>query len=175
MRSRSLVPALALALASLAACDGDSTEPLADVQLSMRDNCDPATFNAALGAGTCTGAGTMTLAQFNSELNSTHSVAAWNFDPATLTVRVGQRIAAKNNGGETHTFTEVETFGGGIVPALNTASGNTTVAPECQSLPAGAMIAAGATFLNEEEEVAGSEKYQCCIHPWMRANVTVTN
>ena len=168
--------ALALALCFLVACDddNDSSAPVADAQVSMQDNCEPSSFNAALGAGTCAGSGTMTLSQFNAELNANHSVAAWRFVPPTLTVRKGQRIAAKNDGGEVHTFTEVESFGGGIVAALNSASGNTTVAPECQNLPASAMVARGATFRTDEEDTPGTEKYQCCIHPWMRAVVTVT-
>jgi hypothetical protein len=52
----------------------------------------------------------MTFAQFNSELSATQQVAAWRFVPPNLTVRVGQSIAATNDGGEVHTFTEVAQF-----------------------------------------------------------------
>ncbi|HEV7590994.1 MAG TPA: hypothetical protein VGO40_22980, partial [Longimicrobium sp.] len=77
-------------------------------------------------------------------------------------------------GGETHTYTEVEEFGGGVVPALNTASGNTTVAPECADDAefAASTIISGQTMAHTFEET-GTEKYQCCIHPWMRQTVTV--
>ena len=85
-------------------------------------------------------------------------------------MRVGQLLVANNRGGEEHTFTEVEEFGGGVVPFLNNLVGLTTIAPECNQavrLPPGASS-------SETEHEAGVEKYQCCIHPWMRAEVRVT-
>ena len=164
-----------IAVASLLlGCGSDTTSPVADARVSVQDQCDPATFNAALGAGTCTKQGTTTLSQFNSELSATHQVAAWRFVPNAFTIRVGQSITATNDGGEKHTFTEVKAFGGGIVPALNTASGNSQEAPECAALAANAMIAAGSTFRTDAATDVGTELYQCCIHPWMRATVTVT-
>jgi plastocyanin len=81
-------------------------------------------------------------------------------------------LLAVNHGGETHTFTEVEEYGGGIVPMLNELSGMTTVAPEYQALQPGDFIPAGGS-LGETEEEEGTEKYQCCIHPWMRGEVHV--
>ena len=33
------------------------------------------------------------------------------------------------------------------------------------------MVMPGATFTTEAETAAGTELYQCCIHPWMRAVV----
>ena len=158
---------------ALAACS-DSISAIATNHVSVEDQCDPASFNAALGAGTCSKQGNMTFAQFNSELSATGQVAAWRFVPQALTVRVGQSITATNNGGEMHTFTEVAQFGGGIVPSLNQASGTTVVAPECQQLAATDFIASGTTFTADAETMAGTEHYQCCIHPWMRATVTVT-
>jgi plastocyanin len=152
----------------------DSASPIVDAQVSAQDQCDPASFNAALGAGTCTKQGTVTLTAFNNELNSTHQVATWRFVPSNVSIRVGQAITVRNDGGEKHTFTEVAAFGGGIVPALNSASGNPQETPECAALSATAMIASGANFRTDAATDAGTEYYQCCIHPWMRATVTVT-
>jgi plastocyanin len=165
---------IALGIAVMSACS-DSSGPVETTRVSMLDQCDPATFNAALGAGTCTGQGKVTLDQFNSELTATQKVAAWRFIPQELTIHVGQAITAMNNGGEVHTFTEVQQFGGGIVPSLNQASGNPTEAPECASLGAADFVESGASFTADVATSAdvGTELYQCCIHPWMRAVVTV--
>ena len=166
--------ALIPALLFLAGCK-DSLASSGTIE--MEDNCDPASFNAALGAGTCqhasSGAG-MTLAAFNAELSANHSVADWYIDPEAMTVAEGGTFSVTNTGGETHTYTEVEEFGGGVVPALNQASGNTTVAPECanQATFNSSIVASGQTVQHVFDE-RGTEKYQCCIHPWMRQTVTV--
>jgi len=169
-------PIVALFPALLALCGcKDSLASGGTVQLL--DNCDPASFNAALGAGACLHAssgGGMTLAAFNAELNANHSVAAWDMEPDQMTVREGSTFSVTNTGGETHTYTEVDEFGGGVVPALNTASGNTTVAPECADAGEfnASIVASGQTRQHTFDE-RGTEKYQCCIHPWMRQVVTV--
>jgi plastocyanin len=154
--------------------DANSVAPPANAAVSILDQCDSASFNAGLGAGTCARAGSTTLAAFNAELNATGRVAAWTFDPTSLTLRVGQAITATNNGGEDHTFTEVQQFGGGIVPALNAASGNATEAPECADITAADHIKPGASMTTDAETTVGTHLYQCCIHPWMRETVTVT-
>jgi hypothetical protein len=70
-----------------------------------------------------------------------------------------------------HTLTEVEEFGGGIVPLLNQLSGNNQVAPQCIALEADDFIPPGGFDADDEVEEAGTELYQCCIHPWMRTVV----
>jgi plastocyanin len=140
--------------------------------VTMFDACDPETFNAALGPGTCTRSGGVRFANFLEQLGQHHSVGAWHFAPPEVTMRVGQLLVATNRGGETHTFTEVEEFGGGIVPQLNQLTGLTEVAPECTQLAGKDFLAPGASS-SEKEEEAGVEKYQCCIHPWMRAQVRI--
>jgi plastocyanin len=154
-------------------CSNDSSEPNTNTTVSIQDQCDPATFNAGLGAGTCTRQGTTTLDQFNAELSANHSAAAWQFSPSAFTIHVGDIITARNDGGEIHTFTEVDQFGGGIIPSLNTASGNLVEAPECAQLTDPEHIAAGGTFTTDPAMHSGTEYYQCCIHPWMRATVTI--
>jgi plastocyanin len=90
-----------------------------------------------------------------------------------FSTRLGQTISATNYGGEVHTFTKVAVFGGGIVPELNTAAGYTVVAPECQNLTPSDNILPGATFTTPASTATGTDHYQCCIHPWMRATVAV--
>jgi plastocyanin len=140
--------------------------------ITMLDACDPETFNAALGPGTCVRKGGVLFADFIDLLRRHQSVGAWHFTPPQASMDVGDVLLAVNRGGETHTFTEVEEYGGGIVPMLNQLSGLTTVAPECTQLKPADFIPAGGSSSQTEGE-QGVEKYQCCIHPWMRAEVRV--
>jgi plastocyanin len=166
-----------LAPLALTFCSNDnnnSVNPPVNANVSMLDQCDAASFNAGIGAGTCTTAGSVTLAAFNSELAANHSVAAWKFDPSAVTITLGGTILATNGGGEVHTFTEVDNFGGGIVQSLNDASGNSVEAPECKNITNADKIIPGASMKTDAETSVGTKKYQCCIHPWMRETVTVT-
>jgi plastocyanin len=95
---------------------------------------------------------------------------AWRNEPSHLTTKVGKSIRVTNRGGRGHTFTEVAEFGGGFVPPLNV---GLVQAPECVptspilvNLPPGASAKLVATG-------EGLHKFQCCIHPWMRATVRV--
>jgi len=60
-------------------------------------------------------------------------------------------------------FTEVEEFGGGFIPDLNTLSGTPVPAPECLSLEPDDFVPPGATYTDEVE--GATKLYQCCIHP----------
>ena len=141
-------------------------------RIEILDACDPMSFNAAVGAGTCTRPGGLSFTSFIDQLTAKGEVGAWHFAPANnVQARVGQTLLAINRGGEVHTFTEVEEFGGGIIPLLNQLSHNTEVAPECLALAPSDFIPPGGTASDDVEET-GTELYQCCIHPWMRAIVT---
>ena len=110
--------------------------------------------------------------QFIAELTKLMFVGPWKFAPGTKNARVNDTFVATNRGGEVHTFTEVEEFGGGINATLNQLSGNPNVAPECAALAPSGFLPPGATF-SDTPDAVGTEKYQCCIHPWMRATVTI--
>jgi plastocyanin len=141
--------------------------------ITMKDACDPATFDAALqDPNACLRKGGVTFQQFIALLQKHQAAGAWHFAPPFLTVQEGSTLTAVNRGGEVHTFTEVEHFGGGIVSLLNNLSGNPTPAPECLALSSSDFVAPGGTFTVAENE-AGVENYQCCIHPWMRTTVRV--
>jgi hypothetical protein len=136
------------------------------------DACDPETFNApppaGAGPGTCERNGGVTFQNFIEQLMRFGSIGAWHMAPPNSNLLVGQHFLAVNHGGETHTFTEVEEFGGGIVPALNNLAQTPVEAPECKALEDDDFIKPGATYQSDTEEESGNEKYQCCIHPWMR-------
>lgn len=185
MRRFSTLLAATTVAALLAACSDTATlggpEPTAPAaaradegtrRIEILDACDPTSFDAAIGAGTCTRPGGLSFTSFIDQLTAKGEVDAWRFAPASnVQTRVGGTLLAINRGGEVHTFTEVKEFGGGIVPVLNQLSHNTTVAPECLALVPSDFIPPGSTA-SEEVEAAGTERYQCCIHPWMRAVVT---
>lgn len=144
-----------------------------DRLITLMDACDPASFNAAIGPGTCVQRkGGVAFSRFIDELTRTQKAGSWVFAPSRTTAAVGKTLLAVNRGGEVHTFTRVASFGGGIVPILNELSGNPDVAPECLSLGPEDFVPAGGTF---EEEVEGAEiqRFQCCIHPWMRTALRV--
>ena len=145
----------------------------ANVPISILDNCDPETFNANVRPGACVRNGGMKFDDFIAILTRLHSVDSWHFSRPVTNARVGQTLLVTNRGGEVHTFTEVEEFGGGIVEDLNRLAGVPDVAPECRNLAPTDFVAPGQTFTETEDE-EGDEKYQCCIHPWMHLDLHVT-
>jgi len=141
--------------------------PIEDL-VNMLDACDPDTFNAQLGPGSCLRPGGLSFQSFINLLGGNHVVEAWRFTPNTFTVQAADTtLVAVNKGGETHTFTRVENFGGGIVPVLNTLSNNPVEAPECKALEGDDFVAPGGTY-RQQAPTSGTAKFQCCIHPWMR-------
>jgi plastocyanin len=142
--------------------------------VKLMDACDPDTFNApppvGVGPGTCSRSGGVQFANFVDQLARHHSIGAWHMAPSEVMLKVGDVLSAFNQGGEMHTFTEVDEFGGGNVPFINQLVGLTSfVPPEC----AQAQLIAPGQSTSEVENDAGVEKYQCCIHPWMRAEVRI--
>jgi plastocyanin len=140
----------------------------------VQDACDPATFNAMFGAGTCVRNGGITLPVFIDQLQRKQQAPLWRFIPSNVHVTTQDAILVQSIGGETHTFTEVAKFGGGFIPLLNQLSGNPIEAPECAAAPGedNHFITAGASFVFTEGD-PGTHLYECCIHPWMRAVLTV--
>ena len=141
--------------------------------VDMHDACDPASFNAMFGDGICVnGHPGVHVDKFLQVLENSGSIGAWHFAPGTVRLKEGQAVQAYNSGGEVHTFTEVDEFGGGFIPELNQLTGDLEPAPECLNIPELEFIAPGHTG-SAEVEPKGTRKYMCCIHPWMRATVTV--
>ena len=139
--------------------------------IRIYDSCDPATFNAVFNDPTiCIKQGHVPFDRFIAELTQTQQAAQWHFAPKNIELNSGENLFAFNQGGEVHTFTRVANFGGGILPLLNDLSGNPTVAPECTTLEADDFVAPGGTYTAELDTDA-IQHFQCCIHPWMRADV----
>ena len=153
--------------------DRDDGDDDADRQVAIRDDCDPNDPAWAPTGGCLLRRGDVTFAEFNTELSSPLSLSvighqAWRNDPPYLEIRTGQSVRVRNRGGRTHTFTEVANFGGGRVPnpALNK---GLSPAPEC---PGSIDILAGGRA-ELAGLAAGNHRFQCCIHPWMRALIKV--
>jgi plastocyanin len=147
-------------------------------QIVALDECDPTTFNAALGPDFCHN---VTLGAFT-KLNDLFAKAAagnpdpgWDFEPDILKIKEGTNLSVVDQGGEPHTFTEVGHFGGGFIAGLN-APGEDVV-PECAGgfssvAVAKTRVLQGSTLqINRLSE--GKHLFQCCIHPWMRVTVVV--
>ena len=141
------------------------------------DNCDPASFNAALqDPNACVKHGHETFQQFIAELQANGAARDWRFTPDQITGRFGVGLLGNNVGGEEHTFTPVHAFGGGFVPVLNEIL-NLQPAPECLALEPDDVVPSGGKYLIEADELAevadasGIARVQCCIHPWMQTEV----
>lgn len=148
------------------------------VQIVALDECDPATFNAAVGAGFCRnvtlGAFT-TLSDLFAEAAAGTPDPGWDFEPDTVQIKEGTPLSVVDQGGEPHTFTEVAKFGGGFIPRLN-APGEEVVS-ECSGGFKNLAVAKTRILQGSEIKVAnlskGKHRFQCCIHPWMRVEVEV--
>jgi plastocyanin len=140
-------------------------------RIAMRDDCDPTDPAWAPTGGCALESGDVNVNEFNALLVSPLSLStvghpAWRAEPSYLKLEPGETVVVTNTGGRTHTFTEVAQFGGGRVPPLNK---GLTPAPECA---AAANLPAGAS-LKVQGLAAGNHRFQCCIHPWMRALIKV--
>ena len=169
---------LAGATQAFAQNDVSQTKPTPVVQIIAVDECDPTTFNEALGPDFCKnvtlGAFT-TLSKLFDEARSGHPDKNWDFEPDVVRIKEGTTVNVADQGGEPHTFTEVAQFGGGFIPDLN-GPGETTV-PECNGGFSNLAVARTRILQASNIKVGnlakGEHLFQCCIHPWMRVKVEV--
>ena len=145
-------------------------------KIAIRDACDPNDPTWAATGGCVLNGGDVTNAEFGAFLRSPLTIApnehlighpAWRNEPSYLSIESGKSLRVSNLGGRTHTLTEVSQFGGGRVPPLNI---GLTPAPECASavdVAPGQSVDLGLSD--------GLHRFECCIHPWMRAAVRVSS
>lgn len=153
-------------------------------RVEIVDDCEAMSFNDAVGPGTCVGDGETTFPDFLDQLAEEGAADDWEFHPSDFRVDAGERVALVNTGGEAHTFTEVEKFGGGCLGFLNEVLGGLQPVPECAGFlldhPTGpppkafvdSVVVAGDTVHIHLWD-PGTHKFECLIHPWMRAEVEV--
>jgi plastocyanin len=101
----------------------------------------------------------------------------WWINSRAETVDAGDSLHIVNEGGILHTFTEVTTFGSGVVPPFNVAVDNAPTAVKPDGTPVGfGDIATDGVAPGTGKDVTptkGVHQYQCIFHPWMRTVVTV--
>jgi plastocyanin len=153
-------------------------------QVVALDECDPTTFNAktAGGADFCKNVAlatfgfATTLADLVESAENGTPDPGWDFEPDRLTIKQGTILSVVNEGGEPHTFTEVNQYGGGFLPALNPGGSASTI-PECSGGFKNIAVARTRVIQGSRLDVVGLSKgkhlFECCIHPWMRIEVDV--
>jgi plastocyanin len=150
------------------------------VQIIALDECDPTTFNAALGPDFCKNVALAPL-NFATTFDDLFKKAAagtpdpgWDFEPDVLNVKQGTTLVVTNQGGEPHTFTEIKNFGGGFVEGLNAGE---PIVSECaggfKNVEVAKTRIIQGSSVNVTDLSKGEHRFQCCIHPWMRMKVEV--
>ncbi len=167
-----------LAAVPCASAQGNGNSP-GIAQVVALDECDPTTFNAALGADECKNIASgfsIMLGNLVAGAEAGTPDPGWDYEPDTLTIKQGTVVSAVNQGGEVHTFTEVKAFGNGFVPPLNP-GGATSVIPECSGGFGSVAVAKTRILQGSHLDITGLSKgkhlFECCIHPWMRMEVDV--
>jgi hypothetical protein len=187
-RLRATVAVLAATTASLALAGtaGASSGAVIDAE----DACDPASFNAAgIACRRVDGSGKrVTIDELFARVQKDRAHGAWRFHSDDVKVKAGEPVQVRlGRGGEFHTFTKVARFGPGCVPELNAPIfGSPAPGPECFPLvdtPDGPVPAPfvfdgiptdGSTVqIPAAKLTRGTNLFECMIHPWMKAKVTV--
>src|SRR5919106_4995315 len=137
-------------------------------EVLLEDDCDPITFNAAGQAlfeqSLCEEdfGGSVTFGDFLDALVLVGGHGAWRFNPNYATISQGESIKAINTGGESHSFTEVEDFGGGILPVINELLGGLEPVREAQDPEIfGPTIIAPGDSLTITDLKAGTHRFMC--------------
>jgi len=176
MRSRGIVGALLIGMWMMGAVMASAHT------VNVLDDCDPTDAGWTPTGGCALPEGDVNLAEFNALLsaplanpdaahaNGLIGHPAWRFDPMYLKID-GGTVTVKNNGGRTHTFTEVDNFGGGRVAGLN--FGLARVAECPLQPPADPNNLAPGASIKIKNLSPGNHLFMCCIHPWMRAVIKV--
>ena len=149
--------------------------------IRMKDDCEPISFNLAVPSDpgeppTCVGNGDTTFGDFIGQLVNHQFAGAWRFSPNRLKIDAGASLRILNQGGETHTLTEVTQFGGGgIVPPLNEILFGTPTPPTFFFPPPNFVPTGDTTTIGPSILTPGKHLFICIIHPWMEETIVVEN
>lgn len=180
MRRMAMVRGLVVTSLAVWGVSADTITVTADDEgkkVVIRDDCDPDDPQYDATGGCTLEDGDVTFAEFFAESGPTSNPKAasvighlaWRNDPSYLKIEEGQTVKVRNRGGRAHTFTKVQEFGGGRVGFLNK---GLAPADECATTTPATDLQPG-----DRTEVSGlaegNHRFQCCIHPWMRALIKV--
>lgn len=175
MRSTRLTAAGAITAAVVLGLAGTATAHGGDDDaetIRIQDDCDPKTFIDAGVPGGCVGDGDTTFEELFEELVEDGEHGKWRFHPDETDIEHGEALHAHNEGGELHTFTEVDAFGPGCVPDINALLGLDGPLPAaCAEF--GAEIMPPGVTIELVNLTAGVHRFMCLIHPWMQTTVEV--
>jgi plastocyanin len=171
--------ALSLLAPAIARADAPKAEPVRAL-----DACDKPTWDATFGPGLCQrDAGGVTPAEWQSKMNpKDFGHGAWWFNVSggrvgTTKLKQGDWFRVTNEGGEAHTFTNLEAYGGtgftgGCIAPLSTPLGLSVFGGDCANGIANTTIQPGQT-VDFAALPIGTYHFQCLFHPWMRQTVKV--
>ncbi|HEX8103022.1 MAG TPA: hypothetical protein VF533_10435 [Solirubrobacteraceae bacterium] len=182
--SRRLVAGTVIAAGALAPAAADASSPKVE-PMRLVDACDKASFDATFGPGICQrDAGSVSANELLAKLNTKDfGHGAWWINASggrvgTTTITWGDSLKAINEGGEAHTFTEVEkyttlrSFTGGCIAGLSDRLGLTKFPGDCGKAIGETIVQPGGTSLRTNLSV-GTHHFECILHPWMRQTVSV--
>jgi plastocyanin len=143
-------------------------------EIYMSDACSPS-FNVALNDPTiCIRGGGTPFDVFIQQLMQNKFAGAWRFSAPQVHLSAGDSLTVENRGGETHTFTQVNQFGGGgIVEELNLILFGTATPPTFFVGPLNFVAAGDETTIPASTLTPGTHLFICAIHPWMEETVVV--
>ena len=149
-----------------------------DKKIRMYDDCEPTSFNAVLGDGTCIGNGHTTFDEFIAELAETQDAHEWRNQPSAMQVRrmwaANQTLRSRR--GSTYLYSSrclwwrLHSRSQWDLRESGSRAGVFELWID-RVHPAGATEE-GPTAGSSDLPV-GTHRFQCCIHPWMRTVIEV--
>jgi hypothetical protein len=171
MGRRSVLTALAASMALVLMVASATLGAAQHRTVQILDNCDGPTFNAVLGDGACVRPSGLTFDRLVASL-ARGGAPSWRFSPGQVKLAEGGSVTAINRGGEAHTFSQVAEFAAGCVPDIVAGLGQPANPPaECAQL--GPTLVLPGQSVNTGPLDSGTYRFQCLIHGWQRATVTV--